>query len=198
LPLFILTLACVCLSFAARAGLPSTNEVAKYERYTHGENKWFEISKSDGDTILYCLRDIDNFERPKPPPPEVISVKWAPLALTFRVIGVDGGTNNVWFGSASVGFGMYDNRIIPEAERATLSQLFNAWKEADKKRILSQPLPCQFRIGSIEDSGTLSAIAKLFYGDASKWPAIWEANKNIIKNPHAVDRQLITIPKLED
>ena len=204
-------------SFTARAGLPSTNEVAKYERYSYGEEAWFEVSKADGDTILYCLRDIDNFDRPfhhdidelytpyrrsivdfYGPPPNATCVTPIPITQKFRVIGVDGGTNNVLFSSNFVGFEGYDRRIIPEEERAALSEVFNAWQKADETRIRSQPLPCQFRIGSIAGSGTLSGVAKLFYGDASKWPVIWEANKHIIKNPDIVNREVITIPKLKD
>ena len=60
-------------------------------------------------------------------------------------------------------------------------------------------LPTQYRVGSTEGGGTLSGIAKIFYGDASKWPAIYEANKAIIKDPHVIrDGMLITIPKLGD
>ncbi|MCL2104465.1 MAG: hypothetical protein FWH21_05350 [Kiritimatiellaeota bacterium] len=58
-------------------------------------------------------------------------------------------------------------------------------------------LPCQYRVGSTEGGDTLSGIAKIFYGDASKWPAIHEANKALIKNPDVIrDGMLITIPKL--
>ena len=58
-------------------------------------------------------------------------------------------------------------------------------------------LPTQYRVGSTEGGGTLSGIAKIFYGDASKWPAIYEANKATIKDPHIIrDGMLITIPKL--
>ena len=60
-------------------------------------------------------------------------------------------------------------------------------------------LPCQYRVGSTEGGNTLSGIAKIFYGDASKWPAIWEANKAVIKNPDVIRNGMdITIPKLGD
>lgn len=33
---------------------------------------------------------------------------------------------------------------------------------------------------------TLSKIAKRHYGDASKWKAIYEANRDVIKNPDLI------------
>jgi len=43
---------------------------------------------------------------------------------------------------------------------------------------------------------TLSKISKHFYGDASKWKTIWEANKSQIKNPDLIQiGQVLTIPK---
>ena len=33
---------------------------------------------------------------------------------------------------------------------------------------------------------TLSGIAKREYGDANKWPTIYEANKDVIKNPDLI------------
>ena len=42
---------------------------------------------------------------------------------------------------------------------------------------------------------SLSKIAKHFYGDASKWKGIWEANKSQIKNPDLIQLgQVLTIP----
>lgn len=42
---------------------------------------------------------------------------------------------------------------------------------------------------------TLSKISKHFYGDASKWKGIWEANKAQIKNPDLIQiGQVLRIP----
>lgn len=43
---------------------------------------------------------------------------------------------------------------------------------------------------------SLSKIAKHFYGDASKWKGIWEANKAQIKNPDLIQiGQVLAIPR---
>ena len=63
--------------------------------------------------------------------------------------------------------------------------------------IETHSLPCQYRVGSTDGGNTLWGIAKLFYGDGAKWPAIWEANKAAIPDPDVIrDGMLITIPKL--
>jgi len=48
----------------------------------------------------------------------------------------------------------------------------------------------------IVSGDTLSAIAKKFYGDGSKYPRIFEANKEVIKDPNKIYvGQKIRIPK---
>jgi nucleoid-associated protein YgaU len=43
---------------------------------------------------------------------------------------------------------------------------------------------------------SLSKIAKREYGDASKWPAIYEANRDQIKNPDLIHPgQVLTLPR---
>ena len=48
---------------------------------------------------------------------------------------------------------------------------------------------------TVVDGDTLSKISKHFYGDASKWKGIWEANKAQIKNPDLIQvGQVLSIP----
>jgi len=50
----------------------------------------------------------------------------------------------------------------------------------------------------IKKGDTLSHIAKQFYGDAGKYPLIFEANREVIKNADKIyPGQKIRIPKLE-
>lgn len=44
---------------------------------------------------------------------------------------------------------------------------------------------------------TLSRIAKRHYGDASKWPAIFHANRELIQNPDLIQiGWVLTLPQL--
>ena len=46
---------------------------------------------------------------------------------------------------------------------------------------------------------TLSKIAKQYYGDANKYPAIFEANKPMLKSPDLIyPGQMLRIPPLND
>ncbi len=50
---------------------------------------------------------------------------------------------------------------------------------------------------TIVKGDTLSGIAKEYYGDAMKYPVIFEANREVIKDPDLIfPGQKIRIPKL--
>lgn len=51
---------------------------------------------------------------------------------------------------------------------------------------------------TVQSGDYLKKIAKQIYGDASKWEAIYEANKDSIKNPNLIyEGQVFTIPDLD-
>jgi nucleoid-associated protein YgaU len=52
------------------------------------------------------------------------------------------------------------------------------------------------RTYTVKSGDTLSAIAKQFYNDASKYMKIFEANKKILSNPDNIaPGQVLTIPE---
>jgi len=58
-----------------------------------------------------------------------------------------------------------------------------------------QPSAQQSKEYVIKSGDSLSKIAKQYYGDASKWNKIFEANKDTIKNPDLIHPgQKIIIP----
>jgi hypothetical protein len=63
-----------------------------------------------------------------------------------------------------------------------------------------RPLPQQYVLGTdYRDGGTLSGVARLFYGDGNKWPVIWEANKTAVPAPdRPKSRTLLVIPALPE
>jgi nucleoid-associated protein YgaU len=52
---------------------------------------------------------------------------------------------------------------------------------------------------TVQKGDSLSKIAKETYGDASKWRALFEANKDSIKNPDLIyPGQVLTIPPAQE
>ncbi|HXF10207.1 MAG TPA: hypothetical protein VN625_05430 [Desulfuromonadaceae bacterium] len=74
----------------------------------------------------------------------------------------------------------------------TIKQLANDLRE----EILTTPKPCTYVVGTIDDGGTLGGIARLFYGSANRWRLLYEANRDVIKNPDAIQTGMkLKIPK---
>lgn len=182
------------------AELPSTNQVAQYERYDYSVKQWRSVSKTEGVIVLSSLRDIENFKRWGHDLPSGIFAHPIPTQRGFRIISTSGNTNTIYFSDrgelVSCQRGLLE---IPVWEHGLLAELFTKWDETDHARIVSQPLPCNYIISSIDDGGTLSGVAKLFYGDAKQWRHIYEANKTTIKNPDIIrSGTVIKIPKLKE
>jgi nucleoid-associated protein YgaU len=89
--------------------------------------------------------------------------------------------------------GLYD---ADEAAQAELARLVVDLEYDLKDEVVNSPRPVVYRPGTIEDGGTLSGIARLFYGDASKWRKIYDANRTVIKNPNQIHSSMkLKIPK---
>ena len=57
--------------------------------------------------------------------------------------------------------------------------------------------PASSEFYTIQSGDSLSKIAKKYYGDAMKYPALFEANREVIKHPDKIyPGQQIRIPKL--
>lgn len=85
-------------------------------------------------------------------------------------------------------------------------------KEAEKRNVTDKPradfsqvqsgssakpasAPDSSRAYTVQAGDSLSKIAKREYGDANKWNAIFEANRDKIKNPDLIHPgQVLTIP----
>jgi nucleoid-associated protein YgaU len=60
----------------------------------------------------------------------------------------------------------------------------------------SQSQAAQRRTYTVVAGDSLSKIAKREYGDAAKWPMIYEANRDQIKNPDLIHPgQVLTLPR---
>lgn len=82
----------------------------------------------------------------------------------------------------------------PEAEG---SESFDATTPEQLLEQPSEPPKMESEFYEIKSGDTLSKIAKEFYGNAGKYPVIFEANREVIKDPDRIyPGQMIRIPKL--
>ncbi|MBP8229754.1 MAG: peptidoglycan-binding protein LysM, partial [Xylophilus sp.] len=69
-------------------------------------------------------------------------------------------------------------------------------KDVDNLMAVSAPAP-EAQYHDVVRGDTLSAIAKKFYGDANKYPVIFEANKPMLSHPDKIyPGQKLRIPPL--
>lgn len=68
----------------------------------------------------------------------------------------------------------------------------------DDQLTVANPKP-EAKFYEVKKGDTLSKIAKEFYGNAMKYPVIFEANKPMLKNPDLIyPGQMLRIPPLEN
>ena len=79
--------------------------------------------------------------------------------------------------------------------RELLRKLLDKLEDDLKQEVTSASKPCIYRVGTVSDDGTLSGIAKLFYGHPGKWKLIFEANRRSISDPNVIQNGMaLTIP----
>ena len=79
---------------------------------------------------------------------------------------------------------------VPETSRPDFSRV--------RGTVSGEGLPPESRTYTVEKGDTLSHIAKAHYGKASKWRAIFDANRDILDDPDKIrPGQVLTIPDLE-
>jgi hypothetical protein len=186
----------LALALTSHANPPTTNEVERYER----DRPIFRsraISRELGDALLSALdggQALQRWQVPagilaQPIPPR----HWLNIVLTngqIHPIGIshNGGlvysTNGLW--------------QVTQSARQQIAVVVGQLEEELKREITSTPKPLVYSVGTVRDGGTLSGIAKLFYGKPAKWTEIFEANGKTLKNPDLVrDGMQLTIPKPE-
>ena len=188
----------------ALSSMPDPATIVRYERFSRedGDGETHAVPKAEGDEILALLANWKTFEelRPKPRQPGEPcicgQIRHPDLVLScFRADGssksveffrgIDGSTKRTRL-DIELPDVRWPRRVPDEPARAILAKL-DAWSAADRAAFLAVPLPRTYVFRStFWDGGTLSGVAKLFYGDGNKWRVIWEANKEAVPNPDYV------------
>ncbi|NBV21160.1 MAG: hypothetical protein EBS05_04455 [Proteobacteria bacterium] len=87
--------------------------------------------------------------------------------------------------------------VVPKAKQEAIQKVLRDLGADLKREVLSAPKPLTYTVGTLNDGGTLSGISRLFYGDASQWKRIQEANRKTLNNPNVIDdRMKLVIPEL--
>ena len=64
--------------------------------------------------------------------------------------------------------------------------------------VRGEGLPPEVRTYTVEKGDTLSHIAKAHYGKASKWRAIFDANRDLLDDPDKIQPgQVLTLPAID-
>ena len=71
-------------------------------------------------------------------------------------------------------------------------------EKVNDENLSAPPAVQPFDFYTIKSGDSLSKIAKFYYGDAMKYPLLFEANREIIKNPDLIyPGQVLRVPKIE-
>ena len=181
--------------------IPRTNEVASFERIQPVfQSK--QIPRTRGDALLALL---DGGLSVSPRMKDVPSSKYicdlpAPARLWMELTLTNGFTFRIGLlhdgGLLYLPDGLY---VFNKASDGKVAKEWMNQMEADlSHEIANAPKPCAYTLGTADDGGTLSGVARLFYHDAGKWRQIYEANRSAIKNPNLLNgSEKLTIPKLK-
>jgi hypothetical protein len=172
-------------------------EVVRYDR-VQPVFRSTQIEKETGDALLSALeggRQIGN----RTSPPDVVCALPIPPQHVLAITRTNGTRYQIGVsfdgGSIYLPEGLY---VVSDPARKKAADVIRQLDQDLRREIVNAPKPLTYRVGTIDDKGTLSGIARVFYGDASKWRKIYEANRKVIKNPDVIDGRLtLTIPKLE-
>jgi nucleoid-associated protein YgaU len=118
-----------------------------------------------------------------------LKVEAMDLAVEDLQVTVDGG-------KVTIG-GKVADQATSEKVALTVGNVSGV-ESVDNQLEVTNPEP-EAQFHTVERGDTLSAIAKKFYGNANKYPVIFEANKPMLKHPDKIyPGQVLRIPPIED
>ena len=83
--------------------------------------------------------------------------------------------------------GQTDDRDPKKPDFSNVQSGSSSTAPSSKKPMPPPPSPAtRFRVYTVQKGDSLSKIAKHEYGDANAWKKIFEANKDIIKDPDLI------------
>ena len=87
--------------------------------------------------------------------------------------------------------------VNPQTNKANVPHSATASTPASATNVAKPAAAPELQLYTVQKGDSLSKIAKNFYGDANKWNKIFDANKDILKNPDLIQPgQKLKIPTL--
>lgn len=179
--------------------IPLPSEISAYEREKPVFNTK-SLGRERGDALFTLLDGGRSCERwmQNGLPPGIVCALPAPPSYWFTANRKDGTNYSVGLtqdgGLLHLREGLY---VVPKAKQEAIQKVLRDLGADLKREVLSAPKPLTYTVGTLNDGGTLSGISRLFYGDASQWKRIQEANRKTLNNPNVIDdRMKLVIPEL--
>lgn len=117
--------------------------------------------------------------------------------LDSHAMGTEGVNVEVKNGTATIRGEVADQSIFEKAILAVGNTIGISRVNADEVKVAAVAAPSAPRFLTVAKGDTLWAVAKKEYGDGSKYPAIFEANKPMLKHPDKIyPGQVLRIPEL--
>lgn len=162
---------------------------------TAGRN--FKVKKELGDRVLAALEGgkVLTAWNGDPAAPIGSCVDPPPFCHTVEVRCRDGREVSLAFSSGAETVWVFED--VGNSSKAKLCCVAKGAKEEITKTLLeieeqkrtattAATRPLRYVVGSLEDGGSLSGIARLFYRDGRKWKVIYDANRKVISNPDRI------------
>lgn len=196
LGLFVVCFLAVSSAFGTPPIIPRTNEVVRCER-EQPVFKSRQILRARGDALLSALEGGKQIQE-RQLPPGTVCVLLPPERHSLSLTLTNGSVYRIGVsfegGLVYLPEGVYE---VMDAARTNVAKVVNQLDEDLRREIVGAPRPVVYTVSMLDDGSTLSGIARLFYGDATKWRRIYEANRKLIKNPNVIYGGMqLTIPKL--
>lgn len=186
----------VVSAFGTPPGIPRTNEVVRYER-EQPVFKSRQVLRARGDALLSALEGGQQIQE-RQLPPGTVCVLLPPERHSLSLTLTNGSVYRIGVsfegGLVYLPEGVYE---VTDAAQTNVAKVVSQLDEDLRREVVGAPRPVVYTVGMVDDGSTLSGIARLFYGDATKWRRIYEANRKLIKNSNVIyDGMQLTIPKL--
>jgi hypothetical protein len=180
-----------------RPAVPEAKEFVRYERVTQGYEAT-AVGKGHGDAVVAALHGgtalmpLGDWVRAHETA-EQAGMMVDPIPTNVEVVGIrkDGMRYVIALsrngGLADLPIGEYGSlyAVTPPAD-GEMKKAVRDVQEDLRAAVVGTRRPSRYVVGLLEDGGTLSGVARIFYGKAGRWRDIYAANKGRIKDPNVI------------